>query len=89
VLSYQEQWSKHLDLNCICRIFKKLQKGKLLQKMIRPIEHCIYAIKAEMSDLSQDFRSADILGIPEPTKGFDKLFFCYVLSQQITANVRQ
>ena len=42
-----------------------------------------------MSDLSQDFRAADILGVPQAIKGFDKLDFCYVLSQQITANARQ
>jgi hypothetical protein len=37
-----------------------LQKGKFLQKMIRPIENCIYAIKAKMSDLSPVFEVDDI-----------------------------
>lgn len=44
---------------------------------------------SDLSDLSQDFRRADILGVPQTIKGFDKLDFCYVLSQQITANARQ
>ena len=66
-----------------------MQKSKFLQKMIRPIEDCIYAIKAKMSDLLQVLRLADILGVPQAIKGFDKLYFCYVLSQQITANAHQ
>jgi len=66
-----------------------MQKGKLLQKMIRPIENCIYAIKAKMSDVSQDFRPADILGVRQATKGFDESeFVTFYLnkSQQKPAN---
>jgi hypothetical protein len=37
-----------------------LQKGKFLQKMIRPIENCRYAIKAKMSDILQVFEVDDI-----------------------------
>ena len=33
-----------------------------------------------MSDISQDFRPADILGVPQAIKGFDKLDFCEVLN---------
>jgi len=32
----------------------------------------------DLSDLSQDFRSADILGVPQAIKGFDKPDFCEV-----------
>jgi hypothetical protein len=42
-----------------------------------------------MSDILKVFEAADILAVPQAIKGFDKLFFCYVLSQQITANARQ
>jgi len=45
--------------------------------------------KLGQSDLLHVFRQADILGVPQAIKGFDKLNFCYVLSQQIIANVRQ
>jgi len=33
-----------------------------------------------MSDISQDFRSADILGVPQAIKGFDKPDFYEVVS---------
>jgi len=33
-----------------------------------------------LSDISQDFRLADILGIPQAIKGFDKPDFCEVFS---------
>jgi hypothetical protein len=34
----------------------------------------------DKSDISQDFRLADILGIPQAIKGFDKPDFCEVFS---------
>jgi hypothetical protein len=33
-----------------------------------------------MSDISQDFQLADILGVPQAIKGFDKLDFCELIS---------
>jgi len=49
-------------------------------KWICPIGNCTYAIRAKISDISQDFRLADILGIPQAIKGFDKPDFCEVFS---------
>ena len=45
----------------ISYFLQKCKKGKFLQKMIRPIENCIYAIKAKMSDILQVFEVDDIL----------------------------
>ncbi len=35
---------------------------------------------SDQSDISQDFRLADILGVPQAIKGFDKSDFCEVFS---------
>jgi len=34
----------------------------------------------QKSDVSQDFRPADILGVPQAIKGFDKSDFCEVFN---------
>ena len=36
-----------------------------------------------MSDISQGFRPADILGVPQAIKGFDKSDFCEVFSMYL------
>jgi len=38
---------------------------------------------SDLSDISQGSEAADILGVPQAIKGFDKPDFCYVLSQYI------
>jgi hypothetical protein len=47
-----------------------MQKGKFLQKMIRPIENCIYLIKAKVSDISQVFETDDIFTRKNAISGF-------------------
>jgi hypothetical protein len=49
-----------------------MQKGKFLQKMIRPIENCIYAIKAKMSDISTVFEAPDIFTRKDAISGFKR-----------------
>jgi len=45
-------------------------------RVVRVVRNLIK--KNQTSDISQDFRLADILGVPQAIKGFDKSDFCEV-----------
>jgi len=65
---------KNLNLNCIYRIFYKIAKRQIPAKKIRPIENCIYAIRAKMSDIFQVFEVIDIFTLLKISAGHFKYF---------------
>jgi len=63
-------------------------KGNIRRR--RSEKELLYTIRTKLglSELSQDFRPADILGVPQAIKGFDKPDFHGVFSIYVATNAK-